>query len=76
MAEIRDRLVNCFQSVFPTLSREEALEATVDNVKNWDSLANFSLLTVIEEEFELQIDGDDLDKLRSFASVETYLASR
>lgn len=76
MPEIRDRLVDCFQNVFPSLSREQALAATVDNVENWDSLANFSLLTVIEEEFELQIPSDDLDHLRSFEAVESYLASR
>lgn len=76
MADIRDRLVQCFQSVFPSLSHEEVVTATVENVQNWDSLANFSLITVIEEEFDVQIPSDDLDQLRSFKTVETYLASR
>ena len=76
MADIRDRLIECFQSVFPALSSDEAINASVGHTAKWDSLANLSLLVVIEEEFEIQIPPDDLDHLRSFAAVETYLKSR
>jgi acyl carrier protein len=76
MSEIRDRLVECFQSVFPSLSVEETVGAKVGHTPSWDSLANLSLLVVIEEEFEIQIPPDDLDHLNSFAAVETYLGSR
>ena len=76
MSDITERLVGCFQSVFPTLTREEVLGATVGQTSSWDSLANLSLLVVIEEEFELQIPPDDLDHLRSFAAVAKYLEAR
>lgn len=76
MADIRDRLIACFQGTFPELTREEVVGASIDNVKKWDSLSNFLLVTVIEEEFQLQIPPDDLDPLRTFLAVEAYLASK
>jgi acyl carrier protein len=48
----------------------------VEATEAWDSLANFSLVTVLEEEFDLQIPSEDLEQLTSFASVEAYLALR
>ena len=73
---IAERLVGCFQSVFPALSREEVIGASVGQTGPWDSLANLALLSVIEEEFEIQIPADDLEHLSSFAAVEKYLAAR
>lgn len=76
MADIRERLIGCFEGAFPALSREAIVGASVDTVKSWNSLSNFLLLTVIEEEFGMQIPPDDLDGLRSFEAVETYLTSK
>lgn len=76
MADVRERVIECFLSVFPSLDRDAVVVASVDTTEAWDSLANFSLVTVIEEEFDLQIPSDDLEQLTSFASVEAYLASR
>ena len=76
MADVRERLIECFLSVFPSLERDAVVVASVDATEAWDSLANFSLVTLIEEEFDLQIPSDDLEQLTSFASVEAYLASR
>lgn len=76
MADIRERLIRCFEGAFPDLSHEAIVGASVDTVKSWNSLSNFLLLTVIEEEFGMQIPPDDLDGLRSFDAVEAYLSAR
>ncbi len=76
MADVRARLIECFLSVFPSLAQDAVVTASVEATEAWDSLANFSLVTVIEEEFDLQIPSDDLEQLTSFASVEAYLATR
>ena len=76
MSDIAERLVGCFQSVFPALSRDEVISAKVGQTSTWDSLANLALLAVIEEEFEIQIPADDLEHLSSFAAVEKYLGAR
>jgi len=76
MSDIAERLVGCFQSVFPALSREAVISASAGQTSTWDSLANLALLAVIEEEFEIQIPADDLELLSSFAAVEKYLEAR
>ncbi len=76
MMSTHDRLIGCFRGVFPELSNEAILTASVDTVPRWDSLNNFMLVMVIEDEFQFQIPPDDLDDLTAFAAVESYLSSK
>ena len=76
MADVRARLVRCFSAVFPDLSEAEIPRASTASVGTWDSLANFSLITVIEEEFGVQIGPDDVDGLVSFDLIADFLESR
>ena len=73
MADIRDRLVECFATVFADLGREEIPLAAVASVGNWDSLATINLLTVIQEEFGVEIPPDDLEQFVSFELILDYL---
>jgi acyl carrier protein len=69
MRELTPRLESCFQAVFPTLPTEAILMATVDNVKEWDSLAHITLITVIDEEFGISTDLSRAAVLDSFAKL-------
>ena len=39
----------------------------------WDSIAAITLVNVIEEEFQIQIDFDLLGELDSFERIEKYI---
>jgi len=69
-------LISCFSSVFPALTREQILEASVDATKEWDSLASATLIAVLEQEFSIEVDLLDAPLLSSFASIEKYLSTR
>ena len=73
MPSTRDRLVTCFTAVFPKLTRAEVESATPLTVPAWDSLANVMLVTVIEEEFGLEIPVEELPQLGSFDRLLEYL---
>ena len=73
MPEMKDRLVRCFASVFPGLTREEILATDAESNGIWDSLSTVTLAAVIEEEFDVQIDPDTLPQLDSFAAFHAYL---
>ena len=73
MDEQQTRLVNCFLAVFPELSADEASSATSATVANWDSVAGVTLLAVVEEEFNLSLETDDLSQFDSFAGFLRYL---
>ena len=76
MDEHRARLVKCFAAVFPDLPQAEIVAATPERVPTWDSIANVTLLAVVEEEFGIAIDVDDLERLTSFEALLDYLAVR
>jgi acyl carrier protein len=73
MDDTQSRLINCFAIIFPELSTDEIIEARSTTVHNWDSVAGVTLLAVVEEEFDVNIDSDDLAKFNSFEGFLRYL---
>jgi acyl carrier protein len=69
MDEVADRLRDCFREVFPDLADEQIETAERAEMAEWDSLATLTLLAVIEEEFELQLDEEEIARLTSFSAV-------
>ena len=73
MNDTRARLVKCFAAIFPDLSEEQIESASSNNMDEWDSVATVTLITLIEEEFGIEVEADDLERLVSFDSVLDYL---
>lgn len=73
MHEPKERVVHCFSVVFPEIDETSIRTASVDSVEQWDSLRTVTLVSVLEEEFGVQIGMDDLDRLVSFDSVLDFL---
>ena len=69
MATNSERLTHCFQTVFPSLSPSEIPTASKAAVPEWDSVAQITLLTVVEEEFDIQFKPEELELLVSFDLV-------
>lgn len=76
MTESQDRLVRCFSSVFPTLSEAEIRAADVVPLFDLDSLAGVTLVTLIDQEFDVTIDLPDLLELGSFEAISQFLQKR
>jgi acyl carrier protein len=70
------RLVQCFTAVFADLSEQQAAVATIDSVSDWDSIATVTLVSLIEEEFQIHIASDALAQLASFDAFYRYLEAR
>jgi acyl carrier protein len=75
MDDLKQRLTNCFSTVFPELSEEEIHRASQEKVSSWDSIAAITLVNVIEDEFETQLDLDVLPELTSFDLVLNHVES-
>ena len=73
MNDTQERLIRCFSTVFPGLSRNEILQASSASTPGWDSLAMVTLLAVIEEEFGVQFPPHELEALVSFDSFSSYM---
>jgi acyl carrier protein len=74
MNDTRGRLIRCFAAVFPEVAEQELPRASSTTLSAWDSLASITLLTVLEEEFGLQIDAEQLEGLQSFEAVFDYVS--
>lgn len=73
MDDPQARLVRCFKATFPNLSKEEVLRASTTTVKEWDSVASVTLFAMIEEEFDIEMDLQDLANMVSFERILNYL---
>lgn len=47
---------------------EEVENATMDNVDKWDSIGQMSLVAVIEDEFGIELDPEEVMHLTSYAA--------
>ena len=63
MDSVNERLIQCFQTVFPDTPGEAIPAISVDNTPAWDSVASVMLITVVEEQFHLQMDLEAITDL-------------
>jgi acyl carrier protein len=73
MDEQQRRLASCFCAVFPELSSNEIIQASSTTVQAWNSVAVVTLLALIEEEFAISIEDDDVAEFDSFPRILSYL---
>ena len=66
MNDSRDRLIGCFQAVFPHLTTDDIVKATSARISDWDSVATVTLAAAVEEEFDVSLDAREIEKLNSF----------
>ena len=66
-AIVKEKLLKCFSAVFPELSPAAIESATIENTSGWDSIAQVTLLTLIGEEFAIEVDFDRFSSAVSFA---------
>ncbi len=69
MDDVRVRLARCFGLVFPELDPTLIETASATTVAAWDSLAQVTLLTLIGEEFEREIDFEEFEGATSFEAL-------
>ncbi len=73
MSEQDDQLVRCFASVFPTLSEGDIRSSNVVPLFDLDSLAGVTLVTLIDQEFGVNVELPDLLDLGSFEEIAQFL---
>lgn len=76
MDPIELRVLECFGNVFPAVPRESLGKASQSSIAEWDSVMHVTLLAALAEEFEIEIDYEVAEELRSFALVVDYVRER
>jgi acyl carrier protein len=73
MNEKEMRLAACFLAVFPDLPPDDIAKASSASVAAWDSVASVTLFAVVEEEFGISMEVEDLARVDSFHGILSYL---
>jgi acyl carrier protein len=76
MDNVKDKLTACFATVFPSLDPAAISSASAGGMAEWDSLVQVNLLSVIGEEFGIDIDFEDFEDATSFAAILDRLRQR
>lgn len=67
---------DCVRTVFPQLSDDELRAATRQGLEAWDSLATLSLITLIEETWDVMLTDDEVAQFSSVEQIKTVMAAR
>ncbi|MFA7345417.1 MAG: acyl carrier protein [Terrimicrobiaceae bacterium] len=70
------RLCHVFTKSLELPAETDAATLQRDFVESWDSLAHISLITAIENEFDLIFNADDYARITSFEAVVEILQAR
>lgn len=74
MNETEVKLAHCFSLAFPKMEASRYSSANVENTAEWDSVAQVTLLTVIGEEFGIDIDFEEFEGATSFDALAKRIA--
>lgn len=69
MEDVKIKLAHCFSLAFPQMDPKQYETATADNTSNWDSIAQVTLLSLIGEEFGIDINFEEFEGATSFDSL-------
>lgn len=71
MSQIK-QYIKCFAEMF-SLPEDEVKRLSYQSIKEWDSVGHMNLMGVIEEEFEIEMEIDDITDFSSFEKGKTIL---
>ncbi|NDP22087.1 MAG: acyl carrier protein [Paludibacter sp.] len=71
---MRERLLDVFRRTFEDVKINESISQK--NYENWDSLNHINLIVEIENEFNISIEPDDIDKMKDFSTVEKIVMGK
>lgn len=75
MKNIEKTVQYIFSELFPS-SMEDSLEAlNMDTESAWDSMKQLSIITAIENEFDIFIDVGDAVKLTTYKAIINFLSA-
>lgn len=71
---VKDKLAHCFSLAFPQMDPSQYATASAENTAAWDSVAHVMLLTLIGEEFGVEVDFEEFEGATSFEALAQRIA--
>lgn len=74
--KVENRIKETMSSVFTTPVNEIGLDASFNNINNWDSLKHMSLIIALEDEFEIKFNDDEIVDMVDFKIIMNSILSK
>lgn len=62
---MKEKFLTAFKEALEIEDQEIKMSDKFRDYDEWDSIAQLSLIAMLDEEFDLQIEGDEFDKLKT-----------
>ncbi len=72
-SEVKSKLKSIFQKVFELDTSHEVENLSNENFIEWDSLAQLTLVSTIQDEFSMRIKPKDFQRFTSFQNIYSIL---
>jgi acyl carrier protein len=63
---MKSKIKNIMASVFEVSVDDINDESSPDTIENWDSLRHMNLITVLEEEFDIRFNDEQITEMMNF----------
>jgi acyl carrier protein len=73
---MEEKFINLFKETLEINNQEIKLNTKFRDLENWDSLSFLSILAMIDEEFDVVIEGNDFRKLVTIEDLITEIKKR
>ena len=70
---MKNKIKNIMASVFEVSVDDINDDSSPDNIENWDSLRHMNLITVLEEEFEIRFNEEQITEMMNFSLIELII---
>jgi len=62
----KEKYTKVFQDAF-NISKEKSTKLKYQSIKGWDSVGHMQLMSALEEEFDIELDVDDIIDFSSYS---------
>ena len=67
--KIYSKICNIFEDIFDTNKFKLKKTTSAKNISNWDSINNLKLIIIIEKEFKIKFDPDEIVEIRNVGEL-------
>ena len=72
---IEDRIKNVLSVVFEIPIQEINDESSQDTILSWDSLKHMNMVVILEEEFEIEFNDNEILEMKNFILIKEIIRS-
>ena len=71
-----DKINDIIKNIFKVNNEDVLKDLGIYDVDNWDSLTHMSLIVEIEDNFNIELSGDEISEMISFGKIREILNSK